>query len=156
VPRQGQGDAWALSVRRDFPLLSRRIGGRRIVYLDSAATSQKPDAVIEAMSVFYRSCNANIHRSVYTLAAEATALFEGARARIAAFAGGTPDTTIFTRNATEAVNLVARIASLTTGWALDLLPVRVASIRQPCAVLHLEAVRSALTNDLASERDDKS
>ena len=107
VPQQSQGDAWALGLRRDFPLLARQIAGRRIIYLDSAATSQKPDAVIDAICVYYRSCNANIHRSVYTLAEEATALFEGARSRIARFVGGTPDTTIFTRNATEAINLVA-------------------------------------------------
>jgi cysteine desulfurase / selenocysteine lyase len=107
VPGQGQGDAWALGLRGDFPLLARRIAGRRIVYLDSAATSQKPAAVIDAICAYYRSCNANIHRSVYTLAEEATALFEDARSRIARFAGGAPDTTIFTRNATEAINLVA-------------------------------------------------
>ena len=107
VPRQSQGDAWALGLRGDFPLLARRIAGRRIVYLDSAATSQKPDAVIDAMSAYYRFCNANIHRSVYTLAEEATTLFEDARSRIARFVGGAPDTTIFTRNATEAINLVA-------------------------------------------------
>ena len=86
---------------------ARQIAGRRIIYLDSAATSQKPDAVIDAISAYYRSQNANIHRSVYTLAEEATGLFEGARSRIARFVGGTPDTTIFTRNATEAINLVA-------------------------------------------------
>ena len=107
VPRRSQGDAWALGLRGDFPLLARRIAGRRIVYLDSAATSQKPDAVIDAICAYYRSCNANIHRSVYTLAEEATTLFEDARSRIARFVGGTPDTTIFTRNATEAINLVA-------------------------------------------------
>ena len=107
VPQQSQGDAWALGVRGDFPLLARQIAGRRIIYLDSAATSQKPDAVIDAICVYYRSCNANIHRSVYTLAEEATTGFEGARSRIARFVGGTPDTTIFTRNATEAINLVA-------------------------------------------------
>jgi len=107
VPQQSQGDAWALGLRRNFPLLARQIAGRRIVYLDSAATSQKPDAVIDAICEYYRSCNANIHRSVYTLAEEATTGFEGARSRIARFVGGTPDTTIFTRNATEAINLVA-------------------------------------------------
>jgi selenocysteine lyase/cysteine desulfurase len=107
VPELGQTDAWALSVRRDFPVLSRRIGGRRVVYLDSAATSQKPQAVIDAISAYYRCHNANIHRSVYTLAKEATTFFEAARSRIACFAGGRPDTTIFTRNATEAINLVA-------------------------------------------------
>ncbi len=107
VPGQSQGDAWALGLRGDFPILARRIAGRRIIYLDSAATSQKPDAVIDAICAYYRCSNANIHRSVYTLAEEATTLFEDARSRIARFVGGTPDMTIFTRNATEAINLVA-------------------------------------------------
>ncbi|PZR69375.1 MAG: cysteine desulfurase [Solirubrobacterales bacterium] len=96
-----------LDVREDFPILSRELGGRRLVYLDSAATSQKPAAVIDAISDYYRLHNANIHRGVYTLAQESTELFEGARARIAAFAGADAATTIFTRNATEAINLVA-------------------------------------------------
>jgi Aminotransferase class-V len=107
VPQQSQGDARALGLRRNFPLLACQISGRRIIYLDSAATSQKPDAVIDAICEYYRSCNANIHRSACTLAEEATTGFEGARSRIARFVGGTPDTTIFTRNATEAINLVA-------------------------------------------------
>ncbi len=94
-------------VRADFPILSRERDGKRIVYLDSAATSQKPTAVIEAIDSYYRRSNANVHRGVYELSQEATDLFEGARARIAAFAGGETDTTIFTRNATEAINLVA-------------------------------------------------
>jgi cysteine desulfurase/selenocysteine lyase len=96
-----------LDIRADFPVLARIIDGRPIVYLDSAATSQKPEPVIAAIDDYYRHHNANIHRGVYTLAQEATDLFEGARARIAAFAGGETDTTIFTRNATEAINLVA-------------------------------------------------
>jgi cysteine desulfurase/selenocysteine lyase len=94
-------------VRADFPILERERDGRPIAYLDSAATSQKPTAVIEAMDSYYRRSNANVHRGVYELAQEATDLFEGARARIAAFVGGETDTTIFTRNATEAINLVA-------------------------------------------------
>ncbi len=80
---------------------------RGFAYLDSAATSQKPSAVIEAMGSYYREHNANVHRGVYGLAREATELFEGARERVAALAGGQTDTTIFTRNATEAINLVA-------------------------------------------------
>ena len=96
-----------LDIRADFPVLAREIDGRPIVYLDSAATSQKPAPVIEAMDDYYRRHNANIHRGVYTLAQEATDLFEGARERVAAFAGGETDPTIFTRNATEAINLVA-------------------------------------------------
>jgi cysteine desulfurase / selenocysteine lyase len=96
-----------LDIRSDFPILSREIGGRRLVYLDSAATAQKPEAVIAALDAFNRRHNAPVHRSVYTLAEEATEMFEGARNRIAAFTGGEPRTTIFTRNATEAINLVA-------------------------------------------------
>lgn len=96
-----------LNVRADFPILGREIDGHRLVYLDSAATSQKPRAVIDAMSGFYAEHNASVHRGVYRLAEEATALFEGARERIAAFTGSQAPTTIFTRNATEAINLVA-------------------------------------------------
>ena len=96
-----------LDIRGDFPILAREIDGRPLVYLDSAATSQKPEAVIAAIDDYYRHHNANIHRGVYTLAQEATEMFEGARARVAAFCGGVADTTIFTRNATEAINLVA-------------------------------------------------
>jgi len=94
--------ATPLDVRADFPLL-----GRGFAYLDSAATSQKPEQVIQSIDSYYRHSNANIHRGVYALAQEATDLFEGARERIAAFAGGETATTIFTRNATEAINLVA-------------------------------------------------
>jgi cysteine desulfurase/selenocysteine lyase len=96
-----------LDVRGDFPILARQLEGKRLVYLDSAATSQKPVSVIETLDRYYRESNAPIHRSVYKLAEEATALFEGARARVAAFTGGDDATTIFTANATEAINLVA-------------------------------------------------
>jgi cysteine desulfurase/selenocysteine lyase len=94
-------------VRADFPILRRERDGVPIAYLDSAATSQKPRPVIEAIDSYYRHSNANIHRGVYELAQEATDLFEGARERVAAFVGGETATTIFTRNATEAINLVA-------------------------------------------------
>ena len=94
-------------VRVDFPILRRDRDGVPIAYLDSAATSQKPEAVIDAISDYYRHSNANVHRGVYELSQEATDLFEGARERVAAFAGGETDTTIFTRNVTEAINLVA-------------------------------------------------
>src|SRR3954453_3264776 len=97
-----------LHVRADFPILSREIDGKPIVYLDSAASAQKPEAVLQAMDGFYRRSYSNVHRGVYTLAQEATDLFEGARERIAAFVGGETQTTIFPRNATEALNLVAR------------------------------------------------
>ena len=89
----------------DFPVLEARPG---LVYLDSAATSQTPRSVIEAMDRYYLETRASVHRGVYPLAAEATDLFEGARSRIAAFTGSTPGETVFTKNATEALNLVAR------------------------------------------------
>jgi cysteine desulfurase / selenocysteine lyase len=96
-----------LNVRGDFPILARRVDGRPLVYLDSAATSQKPAAVIDALARHLREHNANVHRGVYALAQEADAAFEGARATVAAFAGADPATTIFTKNVTEAINLVA-------------------------------------------------
>jgi cysteine desulfurase/selenocysteine lyase len=96
-----------MDVRADFPLLQREIDGKPIVYLDSAATAQKPEAVIAAMDDFYRYHYASIHRGVYTLGAESTEAFEGARERLAAFVGGESTTTIFTANATAAINLVA-------------------------------------------------
>jgi cysteine desulfurase/selenocysteine lyase len=96
-----------LDVRADFPILAREIDGRRLVYLDSSSTSQKPEQVLAALDDYYRNHNANIHRGVYPLAQEADALFEGARKRIAAFANAPWRSTIFTRNVTEAINLVA-------------------------------------------------
>ena len=87
----------------DFPVLPHT----GVAYLDSGATSQTPLPVIEAMDTYYREYRASIHRGVYPLAAAATAAYEGAREKVAAFAGSTPGETIFTRNATEALNLVA-------------------------------------------------
>jgi cysteine desulfurase/selenocysteine lyase len=87
----------------EFPVLERE----GIAYLDSAATSQTPRGVIEAMDRYYLEARATVHRSTYALAAEATEMFEDARTRIAAFTGSTPGETVFTRNATEALNLVA-------------------------------------------------
>ncbi len=78
-----------------------------MIYLDSGATSQKPQAVIDALADHLRLHNANVHRGVYALAQEADAAYDGARKRVAAFVGGRPQTTIFTKNATEAINLVA-------------------------------------------------
>jgi cysteine desulfurase/selenocysteine lyase len=94
-------------VRADFPVLRREFDGKAVVFLDSAATSQKPVQVIDAMSAYYRTSNSNVHRGVYALAREATDLFEGARERVAAFAGTDPATTIFTGNGSGAINLVA-------------------------------------------------
>lgn len=97
----------AASVAAQFPILQRQIGGRRIVYLDSGATAQKPEPVLRELDDSYRLHNANIHRGVYTLAQEATERFEGARVRIARFVGARTADTIFTKNVTEAINLVA-------------------------------------------------
>jgi cysteine desulfurase / selenocysteine lyase len=100
----------AAAVAAQFPILSREIGShpaRRLVYLDSGATAQKPEVVLQELDASYRLHNANIHRGVYTLAQEATARFEGARERIARFIGAPTAETIFTKNVTEAINLVA-------------------------------------------------
>ena len=97
----------AAAVAAQFPILRREIDGKRVVYLDSGATAQKPEAVIEAIEQSFRLHNANIHRGVYTLAQEATDRFEGARATIARFVGARTAETIFTKNVTEAINLVA-------------------------------------------------
>jgi cysteine desulfurase / selenocysteine lyase len=96
-----------VDVRADFPVLQREFSGRRVAYLDSAATSQRPRKVVEAMDVFQRHSYAPIHRGVYELARESTDAFEGARERIAAFVNWEPACSIFTLNATEAINLVA-------------------------------------------------
>ena len=101
----------SLAVRADFPIFARwagETGAKPLVYLDSGATSQKPRAVIEALSEHLASKNANVHRGVYPLAQAADEAFETARRRIAAFTGADPRTTIFTKNATEGINLVAR------------------------------------------------
>jgi cysteine desulfurase/selenocysteine lyase len=94
-------------VTAEFPVLSRELDGHRVVYLDSAATSQTPQPVIDAMTRYYTESRASVHRGVYPLAVEATDLFEGARGRIATWLGSTPEETIFTANATAAINLVA-------------------------------------------------
>jgi cysteine desulfurase / selenocysteine lyase len=95
-------------VRRDFPILDEVINGHKLVYLDSASTSQKPRAVIEAVDSYYREYNANVHRGIYTIGEKATAEYERARARVGRFINA-PDSheVVFTRNATEAINLVA-------------------------------------------------
>jgi cysteine desulfurase/selenocysteine lyase len=96
-------------IRKDFPILERKTHlGKQLVYLDSTATSQKPRSVIEVMDEFYRNSNANIHRGIHILAEEATALYEEARAKVASLIHA-PSTRqiIFTRNATESINLVA-------------------------------------------------
>ena len=95
----------AKAVRARYPMFRER--GDSLVYLDSAATSQKPDRVLDAMDRYYREINANIHRGVYRIAEEATAAYEDARRKVARFVGVTPRELIFTRNSTEAINLVS-------------------------------------------------
>jgi cysteine desulfurase/selenocysteine lyase len=95
-------------VRKDFPLLERSINGQRIVYLDSAATSQKPRRVLDAMQQYYETCNANVHRSVYQIAGEATEQYENARHKVRRFVNAASEReVVFVKNATEAINLVA-------------------------------------------------
>jgi cysteine desulfurase/selenocysteine lyase len=95
-------------VRPDFPILEQRSNGHRLVYLDSAATSQKPRQVIEAISEYYRSQNANVHRGAYGLAVRATEAYEAVRADVAAFVGAPdPAGVIFVRGTTEGINLIA-------------------------------------------------
>lgn len=95
-------------VRRDFPILDQTVNGKPLVYLDSAATSQKPRQVLEALDRYYREANANVHRGVHTLGTRATDAYEGARAKVADFIHAASDTQIiFTRGTTEGLNMVA-------------------------------------------------
>jgi cysteine desulfurase / selenocysteine lyase len=120
-PAEGTTSAGAITTRRvaagaldphalraDFPILRREINGHPLVYLDSASTSQKPDVVIDTVADYYREYNANVHRGIYTIGEEATAAYEAARAKVARFVNA-PDSheIVFTRNATEAINLVS-------------------------------------------------
>jgi len=101
-------------LREDFPLLRRSVNGKPIVYLDSAATSQKPQQVIDTISEFYATTNANVHRGAYTLSDEATNAYEGARAKVAAFIGaGSPNELVLTSGTTSGINTVAY------GWGLS-------------------------------------
>ena len=96
------------AVRADFPILSRQVNGKPLVYLDSGNTSQKPQQVVDAMSRFAVTSNANVARAVHQLGTEATEAFEGARATVASFIGApSPDEVVFTKNASESINLVA-------------------------------------------------
>ncbi|MDG2335728.1 MAG: cysteine desulfurase [Myxococcota bacterium] len=105
----GRAELDVAAIRKDFPILEREIRGKPLVYLDSAASAQKPRAVLEAIQNFYANAYANIHRGVYQLSAEATALYESGRDRVQGFIGAADRREIvFVRNATEAINLVAR------------------------------------------------
>jgi cysteine desulfurase/selenocysteine lyase len=108
-PRSQSAPFNIADVRDDFPILAREVHpGVSLVYLDSTATSQKPRSVIEAMDLYYRKSNSNIHRGIHTLAEEATAAYENAREQVAAFIGApSAKQIIFTRNTTEAINLIA-------------------------------------------------
>lgn len=95
------------AIKSDFPLLARSIRGKELVYLDSGATSQKPRSVLDAERAFYEQHNAAVHRGAHRLAEEATDAYEGARAKVAAFIGAAAREIVFTKNATEALNLIA-------------------------------------------------
>ncbi len=102
------------AIRKDFPVLSRVVNGKPLVYLDNAATSQKPRQVIHALTDFYERYNSNIHRAVHTLGQEATAAYEAAREKVARFIGSpSTEEIVFVRNATEAINLVSNT------WAVE-------------------------------------
>jgi len=102
-------------VRADFPILSRQVHGKPLVYLDSAASAQKPLAVIEAMSRAMTHSYANVHRGLHTLANETTDAYEAARQKVAAFIGATPSEIVFTKGGTEAINLVAAGIGMSLG-----------------------------------------
>lgn len=95
------------TIREDFPILRQRVDGKPLVYLDSAATSQKPRVVLDTLRAYYEEYNANVHRGLYRIAERATLAYEEARGKVAAFLGGRPEELIFTRGTTEALNLVA-------------------------------------------------
>ena len=96
------------AIRRDFPIFERTVrGGKKLIYLDSGATSQKPESVIEAESNFYKFNNAAVHRGAHQLAEEATDAYEGAREKVANFLGASSEEIVFTKSATESINLIA-------------------------------------------------
>ena len=100
-------DMIAKKLRKDFPLLSQKINGKPIIFVDNASTTQKPEEVIEAVSGFYENTNANVHRGVYLLSEEATKQYEEAHAVVARFINASPEEIIFTKNTTESINLLA-------------------------------------------------
>ncbi|MEV5975603.1 cysteine desulfurase [Streptomyces sp. NPDC052114] len=108
-PAASPGAFSAEAVRGDFPILHRTVNGHPLVWLDNAATTQKPRQVIEALTAYYSAANSNIHRGAHTMAREATELYEAGRAAVASFLGAeSPETVAFTRGTTEAINLVAQ------------------------------------------------
>jgi cysteine desulfurase/selenocysteine lyase len=105
------------TIREDFPILARSVRGVPLVYLDSGATSQKPSSVLDAERHYYEFSNAAVHRGAHALAEEATDAYENARSEIASFVGAVPEEIVFTKNATEAINLVAYAFSNATDKA---------------------------------------
>src|SRR5579864_6911545 len=92
-------------VKKDFPIFDQLVNGHRLVYLDSASSSQKPTAVLEAMEEYYETTHANVHRGVYAIAEEATRRYEEARSKLASFIGaGSPSQIVFAKNITEGIN----------------------------------------------------
>ncbi|MEE8044084.1 MAG: aminotransferase class V-fold PLP-dependent enzyme, partial [Thermodesulfobacteriota bacterium] len=100
-------------IKKDFPVFKRRVNGKPLIYLDNAATSQKPESVINSIDNYYRNHNSNIHRGVHTLSYESTVMYEDAHKKVAELIGAEDwRNIIFTRNATESINLLAY------GWGL--------------------------------------
>ena len=122
VEQHAPGELDVLRIKSDFPILSRTVHDKPLVFLDSAASSQKPRSVLQAMDTYYETINANVHRAAYTLAEEATNAMEAARSKVAAFIGATDaNEVVFTKNATESINLIARswgVANLEPGDAI--------------------------------------
>ena len=112
------------TIRQDFPIFGRTVrDGKKLIYLDSGATSQKPEAVIQAEGDFYRFHNAAVHRGAHQLAEEATDAYEGARAKVAAFIGARSEEIVFTKSATESINLIAySMSNASTGSRFALTP----------------------------------
>src|SRR5204863_1328615 len=95
-------------VKNDFPILKETVNGKQLVWLDNAATTQKPQSVIDRLSYFYEHENSNIHRAAHELAARATDAYEKARSKVARFLHASPDEIVFVRGTTEGINLVAQ------------------------------------------------
>ena len=94
-------------IRKDFPILAVKVHGKQLVYLDNAATSQKPKQVIDALATYYQNYNSNVHRGVHTLSVQATERYESAREKIATFINSQSDSLIYTKGTTDGINLVA-------------------------------------------------
>ncbi len=143
-------------IRKDFPILERKANnGKDIVYLDSTATSQKPQQVIEAMNMYYQQSNANIHRGVHTLAEEATAMYEGAREKIAKFINAKSSReVIYTRNTTESINLVAYSWARTNLKAGDLVVLTEMEHHSNLVPWHMLQAEKNIEIDFISVTDD--